>query len=46
MEKFNGDVPYPKCLTCNGWGEVGSLQTYGYDGDICPVCCGSGLAKS
>lgn len=31
-----------QCQTCNGHGEIGSLQTYGYDGETCPDCNGSG----
>ena len=34
------------CETCNGFGEVGSLQPYGYDGDVCPTCEGTGTSRT
>lgn len=31
-----------QCEGCNGRGEVGGLTPYGYDGDVCPFCRGTG----
>lgn len=33
------------CDTCNGHGEIGSLQPHGYDGETCPTCNGTGNAS-